>query len=140
MKIGAILSLIILMTACTSIRVTQIDKSYGLTHVCIEENPKVIVSEFVGVVEDVFQDHSISTEIYRGERPTHCEYKLTYTALQSWDISTYLSHAELRLFKKNTRIAYAEYHLKGKGGLSLTKWASVKSKIKPVVEKLLAQY
>lgn len=50
---------------------------------------------------------------------------------------TYLSHAELRIEKNGRQIAYAEYHLVGKGGLSLAKWASTKEKISPVIDELL---
>lgn len=64
---------------------------------------------------------------------------MTYTALQSWDFTTYLSHAELRLYKENLRIGYGIYHLDG-GGLSLMKWGSVKSKMTPVVNEMLGQY
>lgn len=140
MKYLGTLPLIFFLSSCTAVNVSQLDASYQLRHVCIEENPKVIVGEFLGVVEDGFQDHSITTEIFSGEKPSHCTNHLTYTALQSWDFSPYLSHAELRLFEGNKRIAYAEYHLRGKGGLSLTKWASVRSKMTPVIDRLLAQY
>lgn len=128
------------LAACTAVQVTPLDRSYDVTHICIEDNPKVIVGGFIGVVEDAFQDHGITTEIYAGPMPSNCEYKLTYTATRDWDFSPYLSHAELRLFENSKRIAYAEYHLKGGGGLSLTKWASVESKMKPVVYELLNQY
>ncbi|MFT3763847.1 MAG: hypothetical protein QM761_14800 [Pseudoxanthomonas sp.] len=37
-------------------------------------------------------------------------------------------------------MASAEYRLRGKGGLSLTKWASVKSKMDPVIDELLASH
>ena len=132
--------LLIIITGCTAIQVTPLDKSYNVSHVCIEDNPKVIVGGFVETISDIFQDHGITTETYSGQRPAHCDFKLTYTALRSWDFSAYLSHAELRLFKGNERIAYAEYHLRGGGGFALNKWASVESKINPVVNELLAEY
>lgn len=55
-------------------------------------------------------------------------------------MSPYLSHAELRLEKGGHRIAYAEYHLRGKGGLSLSKWQGTKTKMDPVIDQLLADY
>jgi hypothetical protein len=134
-----IIALLTLM-GCTAIDVKQVDSSHAIKHVCIEDNPKVIVSDFVSTVEDVFQNHGISTEIYLGAIPERCNFRLTYTALRSWDFSPYLSHAELRLYNGNERIGYAEYHLNGGGGLALNKWASVKSKMTPVVNQLLAQY
>lgn len=138
-KIGLLLFLVI-FSGCTAVQVTPLDKSYNVSHICIEDNPKVIVRGFIQTVSDIFQEHGITTETYSGQRPEHCDFKLTYTALRSWDFSPYLSHAELRLFKGNDKIAYAEYHLRGKGGLSLNKWADVESKMTPVVNQLLAQY
>lgn len=129
----------IVLAGCTAIDVKQVDSSHRIDHVCIENNPKVIVADFVSTVEDVFHNHSITTEVYSGTMPDHCQYKLTYTALRSWDFTPYLSHAELRLFKGRERIGYAEYHLRAGGGLAPNKWASVKSKMTPVVKQLLAQ-
>ena len=140
MKKIKFLAAAILFSGCTAIDVKQVDSSHNIEHVCIENNPKVIVTDFVSTVEDVFNDHGISTEIYSGEFPNHCVFKLTYTALRTWHITPYLSHAELRLFKDRERIGYAEYHLNGGGGFALNKWASVKSKMTPVVNQLLAQY
>lgn len=128
------------LSGCTSVDVRPVDRSYNLTHVCIEDNPKVIVSDFVSTIEDVFENHLITTEIYSGSKPERCEFRLTYTARRSWDMAPYLSHAEVRLYRGHKRIGYAEYHLNGKGGLSLVKWASVESKMTPVIDELLAQY
>jgi len=140
MKKLALINAVIFFTGCTAIDVKQVDSSHNIDHVCIEDNPKVIVGDFASTVEDVFHGHGITTEVYSGEMPGNCVFKLTYTALRSWDFSPYLSHAELRLFKGRERIGYAEYHLKGKGGFALNKWASVESKMTPVVNQLLAQY
>lgn len=110
-----------------------------MNHVCIEKNDKVIVEEFLGVVQDRLHTHGVSSEIYVGtEPPAHCIYRMTYTALKTWDVATYLHHAEIRLYKGTSRIGQAEYHLKGKGGLALNKWASVESKMNPVIDDLLA--
>lgn len=139
---GVALLLFILsaVTGCTSVDVQPVKNSYNVTHICIEENPKVIVSDFVSTLEQVIENHLITTEIYRDRKPDHCEFTLQYTAMRSWDMAPYLSHAEIRLYRDRQRIGYAEYHLRGKGGFSLMKWASVESKLTPVVNELLAQY
>lgn len=111
-----------------------------MKHVCIQDNPKVAVQDFVTIVRDGFDRHGISTEVIAGSAPERCEYLLTYTALRSWDFSPYLSHAELRIERGGRQVAYAEYHLKGKGGLALNKWASTKSKMDPVIDELLGAY
>lgn len=131
----------IFMSACTSIQVKPLDVSHAISHICIKNNPKVIVPSFLSVVRSAFEDHSISSKVFDDVMPDNCQVVLTYTALQSWDFTTYLSHAELRLEDRGGKqLGYAEYHLTAGGGLSLTKWASVKSKMKPVIDKLLSGY
>lgn len=128
------------ISACTSVNVRPVDSTIKLDHVCIKENPKVRVSDFVQVLQDGFDRYKISTEVFSGNIPEKCEYILTYTALQSWDFAPYLSHAELRIKKDREEIAYAEYHLIGKGGLSLMKWRGTKEKMDPVIDELLKGY
>ncbi|MBF0384422.1 MAG: hypothetical protein HQL27_00985 [Candidatus Omnitrophica bacterium] len=126
---------------CTSIQVQPVDSSLKINHVCIEENPKVtMMGGFVDMLREGFSRHGISTEVYSGKTPETCEYVLTYTALHSWDVSIYLSDAELILKKDGKQIASAKYHLTGKGGFSLMKWKSVKSKMDPVIDELLKNY
>jgi len=123
---------------CTSVTVRPVDRTTKLQHVCVQENPNVRVQGFLSVIRDGFQRHGISTEVFSGTPPSHCEFTLTYTALQSWDFVTYLSHAELRLEQQGREIASAEYHLKGKGGFSLMKYQGTRKKMDPVIDELLA--
>lgn len=125
-------------SACTSVTVRRPDVNLVIKNVCIQENPKVWVSDFLPVLKEGFERHGIATTIYSGTmKPSGCEYVLSYTALQSWDFVTYLSHAELWLEKDGRQIGYAEYHLIGKGGLSLMKWEETKTKMDPVIDELL---
>jgi len=89
-------------------------------------------------VRDGFDRHGIATKVVSKPAPKECEYVLTYTAFKTWDIATYLHHAELRLERGGRVIGSAEYHLVGKGGLSLAKWESTKTKMDPVIDELLA--
>ncbi|EHR7166357.1 hypothetical protein KUK86_004525 [Vibrio parahaemolyticus] len=140
MKASSLLAVssLLIVSGCTSITVEPVSNEYSLEHVCIQNNPKVIVDEFVGVVEDRFQYHGITTELVDFV-PDSCDYKLTYTALRSWDFVPYLSHAELRLYKNHKKIAYGEYHLDGKGGLDMSKFDSVKEKMTPVIDQMLGK-
>lgn len=142
LRIVAILTLTMsfISGGCTSVKVKNVDPSIKLSHVCIEKNPKVIVAGFLAVVQDGFARHGITTEVYDEEEPSYCDYRLTYTAFKKWDIATYMHHSELRLYDKDLQIGYAEYHLNGGGGLALNKWASVESKMNPVIDELLAAY
>ena len=125
-------------SACTSVTVRRPDSNLVIKHVCIQENPKVWVSDFLPVLKNGFTRHNIATTIYSGTtKPAGCEYSLSYTARQSWDVAPYLSHAELWLEKDGRQIGYAEYHLIGKGGFSLMKWEGTKTKMDPVIDELL---
>ncbi|WP_418358500.1 Sbal_3080 family lipoprotein [Shewanella basaltis] len=138
-KIILISSLAFLATACTSIQVQPIKSGLNPEKICIEENPKVIVGDFLSVVRNRIEYHGIDTEVYENDIPEGCEYTMTYTALKNWDLGTYMHHAELRLERNGRRVGYAEYHLNGKGGLSLLKWQGTKTKMDPVVDELLGK-
>ena len=136
-----IISLTLLtVTACTAVDVRPIPASAQMDRVCIVDNPRVTIQSFVPVLIDGFARHGIAADVVSSSRAAGCDYTLTYTALRSWDVSTYLSHAELRINQHGRQVGYAEYHLRGKGGLSLNKWGSVKSKMDPVIDELLAAY
>jgi hypothetical protein len=62
---------------------------------------------------------------------------LSYTARRSWDFAPYLAQAELWLRQDGKQVGYAEYHLVGGGGFSLTKWQGTKTKMDPVIDQLL---
>jgi hypothetical protein len=127
-----------LLAGCTSIQVEPIAEPLSPDAICIVENPKVIVGDFLSVVRNRIEDHGIRTAVYAAEPPPReCEYVLNYVALKRWDLATYLYHAELRLMREGRRVGYAEYHLRGGGGLYPLKWRGTKEKMRPVVDRLL---
>jgi hypothetical protein len=50
----------------------------------------------------------------------------------------YMTEAQISILRDGQSIASANYHLRGKGGLALNKWASTESKMLPVIDALLA--
>jgi len=140
-NLPAILAVVcIMLSGCTSIQVKRADPATGMRHLCIQDNPRVTVPGFVEVLRDGIERNGLSSEMYEGQKPAHCEFILTYTALRSWDLGTYLSHAELRIERNGRQLASAQYHLRGKGGFSLTKWQGVETKMNPVIDELFADY
>jgi len=133
-----LLTAVVLITAgCTSINVKPVAPTADLQSVRIINNPKVTVSDFISVLQDGFNRHDIATSVVEQSQAQSCDVTLTHTALRSWDFKPYISHAELRLWRGGKQIGSADYHLKGKGGLSLTKWGSTKEKMDPVIDQLL---
>ena len=139
MKHQLMLAAAVAVAGCTSISVSPVAKTAEVKSVCIINNPKVAVSDFTSVLRDGFSRNGIATSIVDESQARGCDVTLTYTALRSWDFMPYLSHAELRLWRGGMQIGSADYHLNGKGGLSLTKWASTKEKMDPVIDQLLGR-
>ncbi|WP_416638534.1 Sbal_3080 family lipoprotein [Pseudomonas sp. OHS18] len=126
------------LSACTSVRVTPLQSAPNT--MCIEENPKVMVSDFVPVLQQGFARHGIKTQPYATIPWDQCPYVVRYTARRSWDMAPYLSSAELTILgPRRQTLATAAYHLRGKGGLSLMKWQGTKSKMDPVIDELLSE-
>jgi len=130
------------LTACTAVSVKPVNQTeHAISHVCIQENPKVIVAGFVESIESGLSRHGISSERYTGDKPPdRCVYTLTYVARQNWDVATYLWLAKVELRKGAELVGTADYHLRNKGGLSLNKWASVEAKMAPVMDQLLTSF
>jgi hypothetical protein len=126
------------ITGCTSIKVDPVNEVTDISHVCIENNPKVIRSDFLPAVREGFDRHHINTSVYDGAVPPGCEFVLTYTATQTWDMAMVMKDAELRLRRNGKLIGTATYHLNLGGGFSLLKWQGSKTKMTPVIDELLA--
>jgi hypothetical protein len=127
------------LSACTSITVQPVSAAEDIREICIENNPRVQVRDFVSVLQNRLAYYNIQSQVVENKSAQGCVYSMTYTALRSWDVTTYLSHAELYLWKEGRQIAQAEYHLRGGGGLALTKFASTQTKMEPVIDQLLGR-
>ena len=142
MKKLVFLTALIILNGCTTIRVNQPAPSVidQIQQICVEENPKVKVSGFSQALEDAFQNHRIQTRFFsESTLPSNCIYTLKYTAFRNWDMVTYLTDADLYLYKEGERIGSANFHLVGGGGFALTKYRSTRSKVADMVNQLLGK-
>lgn len=137
---ASLATLVVCLSGCTVISVEPVPSAYEMAHVCIKNNKKVIRGDFLPTLEKGFQRHGISTEVYEGAAPSHCEYFVTYTATQTWDLAMVLKDAEVWIKKSGKQIAYGNYHLRAGGGFSLTKWQGAEKKIQPMLSQLLIEY
>jgi len=132
------LPIILLAASCTSVNVKQINSAKNtIEPICIKINKAVIVPEFLSILQDGIKRHNIEVRAVN-EIDNNCGSTLTYTATRSWDVTPYLSHAELNLITNDgVAIGSASYHHNG-GGMSLApnKWDSAKSKLDPVIDEL----
>lgn len=133
------ISFLLILAGCTNIKVEPVERQYQISRICIEENPKVVVSDFVDGLQLLLRKHRIESQLYTKSVPSTCEYRLTYTATRSWEFSAYLSDASISLYKGNQKIGFAHYHLTGEGGFDPSKVATVEEKMEPVINQLLGQ-
>lgn len=133
------LAVLLVLASCTSVKVEPVSQAYKVSHLCIEENTRIIYPSFVRGLQNVFTQHGVTTQLYSGSLPAGCDYYMTYSAIQSYDMKMFLSHAELNLFKGPQRIGTAQYHLLAEGGFALNKWDSIESKLDPVIGQLFGQ-
>jgi len=126
------------LASCTSIEVRPLPP--GIDEVVVHENPKVQVSGFLQLLEQAFRDHGILVTTVSQPEVLGPGYVVTHTARRSWDFTTYLSKAEIWVWRDGTEVAYANYYLTGGGGLDLSKYDDVETKMAPVFEQLFVHY
>jgi hypothetical protein len=135
-----VLSAALLMFACAPalVEVHSVPPSLAIESVCIKVNAAVQDADFLPVLQHGFGRHRIATRMIDEHVPEDCEFVVSYTARRSWDLKSYLSHAELRIDRQGREIGSAVYHLKNKGGFSTSKFDSTREKIDPIIDQLLA--
>lgn len=135
------ISWIFFLTGCESMDVKPLPYDENIGVVKILDNPKVIVGDFVDVMEDCFSARGIKTwEVDEFYTPRTGEYWLKYTALQSFDFVTYLSVADVWIYKNGELMAHGHWQLDWKGGLTFSKFDSTKEKMEPFFGELLKNY
>jgi len=123
--------------------VQAVPPNRSISEICILENKKVIISDFLAVVQEGIQRNGLRSKVYR-ETPNTCAYVLEYVALQRWDGTLFMSEANIRLYHAQELIGAANYKLPtgifGGGGINPAKWNSTKEKLDPLLDKLFHNY
>lgn len=141
-KFVGIAVLCLSVVGCNSYDVRPLKYDPEMRTVTVVRNPYVRVHDFLSVLEDEFSARGISVAIAKA---THVaepgEYVVTYDARQSWDITTYLADANVRIEKDNHLLGRGHYHHTGGNmSLSLWKWQSTQKKMAPLYEKLFREW
>jgi hypothetical protein len=129
-------SVAVLVISCQSVDVTKVDKGkYDIKDVCIVLNPAVIVEDFVPALQAVLEQRGITSKVIPKEEPA-CNYRLVYTANQSWDGAIYVSFISMILYKGETVTGRGTYS----AGFWFSKFGPVDEKIRIVTNELLADF
>ena len=128
---------------CNSYKVKALPYDADLKRVVVVENSKVIVNDFVDVMIDEFGERGIKVSVAPSNYAAKpAEYIIQYNALQSWDCTTYLSDATIRVSRGDSVLAKGRYHHIG-GSCSFdffTKWRGTEWKMKDLYDELLKNY
>jgi hypothetical protein len=88
------------------------------------------------VIIDALQQKGFSPRVVQAPVDASCTNKLEYTAKWSWDITTYMSKANLSFYQAGTKTGEAVYDSKTAGGLNMSKWVNAEEKLREMVDEL----
>lgn len=134
-KLIALLS-VLLVQGCASpvIRIEPVPATETISRLCIKENPKTYMEDFLPEVRAQLAEHAIETELL--SQGGDCPYTMNYEAQWSWDwfwtFSVYLSLAEFSVNKDGRQIGMASYN----AALGPSAVGRTKNKIRPLLIEL----
>ncbi len=143
MKFNLLISSLIVVSlfGCTAINVSSVDlEKNSIKHLCILESTKSNTRDFSLAMKERFEQHNITAETYLINEPKNCDAIVTFEAYRSYDPIPFLNRAKIEIHKDNKIIGIATY--KHKGGvmsMALTKYGKTRSKVYPLIDKLLDQ-
>ncbi|VUD46617.1 hypothetical protein TDB9533_00859 [Thalassocella blandensis] len=137
-KLLIILSTII-FSGCTIKQVVDPVDMSSTAELCIVENSAVkegFLRELRATLTEKGIKHKIITEFSATDT---CEWTATYNARWSWDLTIYLSYAEIKIFRNGELSGQALYDSRS-GGANMNKFIDAEPKIRELVNQLINKY
>ncbi len=137
-----IFSLVVVsLYGCTAVNVSSVDlEKNPIKHLCILESTKSNTRDFISAMTERFEYYNITVETYLINKPKNCDAIVTFEAYRSYDPIPFLNRAKIEIRKDNKIIGTATYrHKGGVMSMALTKYGKTRSKVYPLIDKLLAQ-
>jgi len=119
----------------------QLSKELG-TEIVIIPKTKGVRRGFAKTYREALEDKGFSVlEKKAGTRLSDYPLASTYIAKWSWDVTTYMSYAEIWVYEYGKQIGHVIYKVQG-GNLSLRpgKWKNAEPKIHELVDELFPDY
>lgn len=88
-------------------------------------------------MQAIIHEAGCQTVIVSNSQPADAEHVLQYRANWAWDLAMYLTYFQATLYEQNSIIGEVEYDAR-KGGGRLDKFGSTESKVRPLLQKMLA--
>jgi len=106
------------------------------SEICIIENTDVregFLKEFKSALSNRNVPHRV---VKPSNVPTSCEWTAKYVAKWSWDLSLYMSYAEIKIYHKGQLDGEAVYDSTG-GSANTAKFIDAEPKIRELVDQLI---
>jgi hypothetical protein len=137
-------SLFLLLSGCAIHSVaTALNPGLASGELCIHENPRVIIGDFLPAVESAARRHGFDVRVFRNV-PASCRVVIEYDGHQKWDFTNFMNKAEIKVFDRGVLVAEASYSTSngvfGGGGLNGEKWRSTKYKLDPLLDRIFSNY
>jgi hypothetical protein len=128
---------VLLLGACSITQSVESVESYKIDAVCIERNNSVFMEGFLPELVSQIEKQGVRTQIYNGNLPDDCRYKLSYVANWTWDLAMYLSYANISIFDDSKLIGQATYDAR-QGGANMGKFGATAEKLQPLINELFS--
>jgi len=124
-----------LLSACSITQTIDPVSQLGTNEVCIIENPPVREGFLVELQRNLRSKGADVRVIDPGASVAACPVVVTYLARWSWDLTIYMSYAEIVVYEDGARAGRALYDAT-KGGGRLDKFVDAEPKIRELVDQL----
>jgi len=131
-----VIFLVFLISACTITQNIEPAEMVSGSELCIIETPKVRDSFLIEYRQELTKKGIKSIVVQASDIPASCQWTSTYNALWSWDLSLYMSYAEIKIFNNGVLDGEAIYDSR-KGGANTGKFIDAEEKITELVEQLI---
>ncbi len=137
MKKSFLIIVCVILSACSIKQVVEKAEIPKEALLCVIEN-KDVREGFLKEFKHVLNSKSIPYKVINESSiPAECEWTATYVANWTWDLALYMSYAEIKVFQNGNLDGKAIYD-STKGGGNMSKFIDAKSKIRELMNELLA--
>jgi hypothetical protein len=120
-----------LLCGCSSYQITAIGNPKGIKAVTIVEDRSQVYGGLVPLIENEFKGRGIAVKTVAGPyKAQPGEYVVDYTAQRSWDFTSYLKSATVRVNCDGRLVGGGSYEVSSWAFAS--KWRSDRTKLLPV--------
>jgi len=135
-KLSLLLGAALLVTGCSIQQSVEPSSVSSGNELCIVENAAVREG-FIAELKSSLNTNGVRYKILPENSPiTACEWTATYIARWSWDVTIYMSYAEIKVFRNGALDGSALYD-STRGGANMSKFIDAETKIRELVDQLL---